>query len=165
MSINEITTAIKNINLDQEDEDKGLVHGTCVLCKTDNTLCKPGVCELGEFMVCGKCAGRLLYEHVKEQVAEKKIECNGCHTMFSPTDLNAIGLTISLCNKCYCQKKLNESYERCATLKAEHKANLQIIKDKVKGKIRAAQSRNKEIREMLKGEEYSRDQWNNGGVW
>ena len=96
---------------------------------------------------------------------ERKVECNGCHTLFDPSGLNTIGLAISLCNPCYCEKKLNENYERCAILKAEHKVNLQIIKDKVKGKIRAAQSRNKEIREMLKAEEYRRDPWHNGGVW
>jgi len=108
-------------------------------------------------------AGEDRWNRLKDE--ERKCECVGCHTLFSPTDLNAIGLSISLCNKCYCQKKLNESYERCAILKAEHQANLQIIKDKVKGKIRAAQSRNKAIREMLKDEEYRRDPWYNGGVW
>ena len=124
MSINEITTAIKNINLDQE-----------------------------EFDICKHCND------------EEKIECGGCHTMFSPTGLNARWVSISLCNKCGCQKKLNESYERCAILYAEQRVNLQIIKDKIKGKIRAAQSRNKKIREILQDEEYGRDMWNNGGVW
>ena len=210
MSISNITTTIKNINLDQDccarckgkfedEESKKIVPFD----DDDNFYCRRCVqfvfeewqekhrdeeeeedgmedcddcgythhyedkCPIGE--QCEK------YENWREREEgdcvddaedeEWKVNCDGCHTMFSPGDLNAIGLSISLCNKCYCQKKLNESYERCAILKAEHKANLKIIKDKVKGKIRAAQSRNKKIREMLKDEEYGRDAWNNGGVW
>jgi hypothetical protein len=96
---------------------------------------------------------------------DNKDNCSRCDKACWASDLNHHSLSVSLCNECYCQKKLNESYERCAILKAEYQANLQIIKDKVKGKIRAAQSRNKEIREMLKDEEYRRDPWYNGGVW
>ena len=162
MNINEI---IKNINLDQKLNDGPCERCGCSWCEEDNehynhllwTSDKDGK------NVCRRCIRK--DDDEEDEAEKKKIECHGCHTAFSPTDLNTIGLSVSLCNKCYCQKKLNESYERCAVLKAEHKANLQIIKDKIKGKIRAAQSRNKKIREMLKDEEYSQDPWRNAGVW
>ena len=67
-------------------------------------------------------------------------------------------------SKEYCNARIAESVAKDAILKDEYNTNLKIIADKVKGKTRAAQHRNWEIREILTIRAYGRQRWYNGGV-
>lgn len=65
----------------------------------------------------------------------------------------------------YCEMKRAENFAARAILREEFNQNLQIIKDKVKGKIRSSQKRNKEIRDEIHTLIVLADRWNNRGVW
>ena len=61
---------------------------------------------------------------------------------------------------------LQESFAREAMLKEEFKQNLATIRAKVKGQIRKAQARNKELKELMWREQYVvRENALRRGVW
>ena len=68
-------------------------------------------------------------------------------------------------SKEYCEKKLAESQARVDALQEEYHANRLLIKNRVQGRIRAAQSRNKEIKDEIRTEIACQAPWRNGGVW
>jgi hypothetical protein len=70
-----------------------------------------------------------------------------------------------LYTKEYCDLQLRKLRDAEQVLREEYKANLQIIKDKVKGQIRIAQRRNKDIKEEVAGLRFCADPWRNAGIW
>jgi hypothetical protein len=64
--------------------------------------------------------------------------------------------------ECSAELKLIDTLRE--TVVVEIKANNQIIKDKVKGQIRKAQSANKILKQKLLSCEYAKSCYNNGGI-
>lgn len=61
---------------------------------------------------------------------------------------------------------LRESFARTAAYKEEFRANRELIQAKVRGRIRSAQKRNKELKELMWHEEYIvRENALRRGVW
>jgi hypothetical protein len=61
--------------------------------------------------------------------------------------------------------KLKEIQDEIDALKVEYAENKVLIKNKVKGKIRSSQSRNKKIRERIEHLHITRQPYYNGGIW
>jgi hypothetical protein len=68
-------------------------------------------------------------------------------------------------NREYWMAKYKKSREESDILINEYRDNKKIIKDKVKGEIRKAQRRNKEIKEKLLSLKAQREPYLNLGVW
>lgn len=65
-----------------------------------------------------------------------------------------------------CAMKVKDYDNAIARLKEEFTQNRALIDAKVKGQIRTAQKRNREIKEEIAGLKANREIWaNNGGVW
>lgn len=66
----------------------------------------------------------------------------------------------------YCDWKISEITKKQHAILAEVKhLKENIISKKVKGEYRKAQARVKELKEEYRGLIYSKDPWNNAGIW